>query len=475
MNRLIILLLFPCFTCFGQLEIKKGMSKEALIDFFSGAGIEIKGIKYKGVQKAIGKFSNADSIFDMHDGLVLSTGNVLDIPGENLSGSRSTKNRSKGHDLLTELCGAETMDAAVIEIQFVPKSKYISFNYVFGSEEYPEYVKSSFNDVFAFYLTTPKKKKHNIAVIPDSRSRIAINSVNQYRQSQYFVNNYRLPFPLDAERSDTVKHVENGLLYYAVTSYKIASAVNQNPKIPVEFDGYTRLIQAKSEVVPGKLHTLELCIADATDRIYDSGVLLETGSFQSHEEPDFRYGKLSSTDYYYEHDTVQAPIEFQLIYEAGLSRKEHDLLFGGPRVELVSETIIDDSSKSEVSLNNNLEVTESKKYENLHYIAHYPTDIHRVQDHDKNELRKLADHIDPKFKYEIQVISYTDQDASVGYNQKLSERRAAGIVAFLYNDYPSNVMIKKFSGKGIHQDLSLSKAEKRSTHITIKMVPSIDN
>ncbi|MFT7614380.1 MAG: outer membrane protein OmpA-like peptidoglycan-associated protein, partial [Parvicellaceae bacterium] len=86
-----------------------------------------------------------------------------------------------------------------------------------------------------------------------------------------------------------------------------------------------------------------------------------------------------------------------------------------------------------------------------------------------------ADHIDPKFKYEIQVISYTDQDASVGYNQKLSERRAAGIVAFLYNDYPSNVMIKKFSGKGIHQDLSLSKAEKRSTHITIKMVPSIDN
>ena len=452
------------------------MSRTELMEFFSGAGIEVKGIKYKGDRKAIGKFTKADSIFDMDEGLVLSTGNVRDIPGENLSGSRSTKNRSRGHDLLTELCGAETMDAAVIEIQFVPKSKYISFNYVFGSEEYPEYVKSRFNDVFAFYLTSPRKKKHNIAVIPGSRSRIAINSVNQYRQSQYFVNNYRLPFPLDAERSDTVKHVENGVLYYAVTTYKIASAVNQNPRIPVEFDGYTRLIQAKAQVVPGKLHTLEICIADATDRIYDSGVLLETGSFQSHETKDFGYGKLSSTDYYYEHDTVQAPVEFQKIYESSLSSEDWEKQFGN----VIQDAAIDSAELLTVTevvtaIIDDEVIEPTPSFTDLHYIAHYPTDIHSVQTKDKLELRKLADKIDPKFKYEVQVVSYTDQDASIAYNQKLSERRAAGIVAFLSNDYPPNILVKQISAKGIHQDLSLTKAEKRSTHITIKMVPSIDN
>lgn len=199
-----LLILFGLFLTIGvnaQLEVESGISRKALANFFGNASIEIKAVKYRGARRAIGTFTDSDSIFDMSNGLVLSTGNVKDIPGENLSGSRTSRNHTKGHEGLTKIAKAETHDAAIIEIDFIPKSKYISFNYVFGSEEYPEYVRSQFNDAFAFYLTTPVKKKHNIAKLPNSGTRIAINSVNQYRQSQYFVNNYFLPFPLDAERS----------------------------------------------------------------------------------------------------------------------------------------------------------------------------------------------------------------------------------------------------------------------------------
>ncbi|MBL4705748.1 MAG: choice-of-anchor L domain-containing protein, partial [Flavobacteriales bacterium] len=463
----LILCLLISMSSIGQLKVDKGMNKEALRKFFSNAGIEVKGIKYKGHNRAIGQFTQADSIFDMSHGIILSTGDERDIPSNNLSGSRSTKNGTKGHELLTALCGAETMDAASIEVQFIPSSDYISFNFVFGSDEYPEYVRSKFNDVFAFYLTTPKKKKYNIAVIPKTRTRIAINSVNQYRQSHYFVNNYYLPFPISAERNDTVKYVENGVLYYSVTSYKIASAVKQFPKIPVEFDGYTKLIQAKAKVVPGKLHTLEICIADASDKIYDSGVLLEAGSFQSHDNPDFSYGKLADNQYYFNHDTIQAQPFEQEIFEASLTSEVYDSLFGGFKNIQVANGIVEKPKSLDstvVKLTANIPSIDStpsdsavplKKWKDIQFIAHYPTDIFNIQVRDRNELQKIAHEFNPDFNYEVHVVAYTDQDASARYNQKLSERRAAGIVAYISTNFPSNVIVKQVSGKGIHSNSTL--------------------
>ena len=44
-------------------------------------------------------------------------------------------------------------DECIIEFDFVPEGDTISFNYVFASEEYPEYVCGSVNDAFGFFLT----------------------------------------------------------------------------------------------------------------------------------------------------------------------------------------------------------------------------------------------------------------------------------------------------------------------------------
>ena len=60
----------------------------------------------------------------------------------------------------------------------------MSFHYLWGSEEYNDYVDSTFNNVFDFYLN-----HHNIALVPDSDTDaylVSINNVNYYKNADQF-------------------------------------------------------------------------------------------------------------------------------------------------------------------------------------------------------------------------------------------------------------------------------------------------
>ncbi|MFT7614427.1 MAG: hypothetical protein ACI9J3_003409, partial [Parvicellaceae bacterium] len=81
--------------------------------------------------------------------------------------------KSGDKDLEAELRGNfRTFDACVVEMDLVPFGDTLSFRYMFGSEEYDEYVCSMFNDAFAFYLSGPGiGDKKNMAVL-ESGARI---------------------------------------------------------------------------------------------------------------------------------------------------------------------------------------------------------------------------------------------------------------------------------------------------------------
>ena len=71
--------------------------------------------------------------------------------------------------------GYSTYDATTLEFDFVAPTDVISFQYVFASDEYNEWVNSSFNDAFGFFLDGV-----NIAKIPGTDINVAMASGNIY-------------------------------------------------------------------------------------------------------------------------------------------------------------------------------------------------------------------------------------------------------------------------------------------------------
>jgi hypothetical protein len=85
---------------------------------------------------------------------------------------------------LSAIAGYQTYDASVLSFDFVPETDTLRIRYVFGSEDYNEWVGHSYKDIFACFITGPNPSggyyvDKNIAIIPDTTNTpITINAVN---------------------------------------------------------------------------------------------------------------------------------------------------------------------------------------------------------------------------------------------------------------------------------------------------------
>eukprot|EP00954_Amorphochlora_amoebiformis_P030331 1394486-Amorphochlora_amoeboformis.AAC.2 len=187
--------------------------------------------------------------------VVLSSGNVnLADDDTNPNGHQTTKYGGAGDsDLNVGTAPYSTKDASILQFDFTPTTDgNISFSFVFGSEEYTEYVDSSFNDAFGFYLSDSTGTKENVAFIPGTSQHVTINNLNHGDHSDLFTNN-------DKWTSSTLS---------SYTSVKSA------------FDGLTKSMNTRLyEVTSGETYTAKLAIADAGDTSFDSMVYLKASSF----------------------------------------------------------------------------------------------------------------------------------------------------------------------------------------------------
>ena len=182
--------LFFSHAVTAQINILPNDTIEQLIkENLIGEGIIVSNIKYKGNKLAIAAFLVNNNLLKMSEGIVLSTGNVTDIAGPNDANNKWSSNGSPGDKDLNRIGKGITCDAAILEFDFIPVKNKIVFNYMFGSEEYMEYADSKYNDVFAFVLNGPGARKKNLAVLPDHKTIVSVNNVNQFKNKQFYVNN----------------------------------------------------------------------------------------------------------------------------------------------------------------------------------------------------------------------------------------------------------------------------------------------
>ena len=177
-----IAILICSILCFGtlvskaQLTVSTALTPAQLVqNVLLGAGVTASNITYNGVAVAAGSFNGATSNIGFASGVILATGDVNVAVGPNNSGSLSNggAGTSSTDPELMSIATNTLYDAAILEFDFIPVSDTVKFRYVFGSEEYPEYVCSDYNDVFGFFISGPNPAggtytNNNIAIIPGS-------------------------------------------------------------------------------------------------------------------------------------------------------------------------------------------------------------------------------------------------------------------------------------------------------------------
>ncbi|MCS6979924.1 MAG: OmpA family protein [Flavobacteriales bacterium] len=229
--------------------------------FLGTRDVEVSNVRFTGAKGSLGIFSYKGGKLGIEEGFVMTTGGLSGIRGPNKNPVSGSENHQSGDPDLDAISKGRSMDAVVLEFDFVPVSEYISFRYVFASEEYLEFVNRGYNDAFGFFLSGPGiQGKLNLATVMGGQDVVSVNSINDVENPHLYIDN--------GSTSDPKTQANPRPIY------------DKN----IQFDGFTKVLKARAKVQPYKTYHIKLAIADVGDRFVDSAVFLEARSFISEGE-----------------------------------------------------------------------------------------------------------------------------------------------------------------------------------------------
>jgi subtilisin-like proprotein convertase family protein len=214
----------------------------------------INNVNQVGDSASMGVFSNGTaSGLPLDQGLLFTSGKVVDAIGPNDQPDTSTSWSNPGHSLLDGLTGQATLDASGLEIYFTPTEDVtISYDFLFGSEEFDEWVGTVFNDGAGIFIT-------------------ALKSPSDEFQNGFTPTNISQTFNgADLAVNQLATKSQNGGVsgkYY-----------DSNPccgDMNWEYDGSSLL--SHSSAIPlkaGAHYYIGMMVADASDGIYDSALAI---------------------------------------------------------------------------------------------------------------------------------------------------------------------------------------------------------
>jgi gliding motility-associated-like protein len=230
----------------------------SLVNQIVGSGVQVTNITLNCNSLASGIFTANGTNLGLSSGIILSTAEIAEAqgpnnsPGGTLLGTEGCFNSSESF-FDQDLIAIEPLakyDGCALEFDLKPACDLLKVNFVFASEEYPEYVSQGYNDAFGFLIWGPNPaggnySGRNLAVIPGTSTTVSIDNINPSSNTNYYVNN------------------ENGL--------------------DLEYDGFTKPITSSIAVTTCQTYHLKFVIADAGDCRYSSAVLIAQGGLTCDE------------------------------------------------------------------------------------------------------------------------------------------------------------------------------------------------
>jgi hypothetical protein len=221
-----------------------------LAQMLAGQGVTISNVSFTGTTggatASAGMFTGGTGVIGFESGVILSNGHAVDVEGGSKNFASTDLGLAGDTDLdnLANVSTSDGHDATILSFDFVPKGSTLQFSYVFGSEEYNEFVGSQFDDVFGFFLNGK-----NVAVIPGTNTPVSVNTVNKGINSKFYIDNDPQDF-----------------------------GGNDGP-VQTALNGLTVVLTVNVSVMPGVTNHIKLGIEDTGDGAFDSDVFIAAGSF----------------------------------------------------------------------------------------------------------------------------------------------------------------------------------------------------
>ncbi len=231
----------------SELNYNTGASATQMAQTIFGDGVTVLGATYSGSSYSSATYSGGDSIAPGvtpgDTGVILSTGAATWFTNSNGQSNQSTSTGynsggANGQADFNAIAGAQTYDASYLDVTFIPTGDVMTMQFVFSSDEFPEYSNSLYNDVVGVWINGTHVP---LSVTGDAT---AVGGVNQ---------------------------VDNVNLYNDNTS----------DQFNTEMDGFTVTMTLTIPVMSGVPNAIRIGIADTSDSSYDSNLLIAGDSLQT--------------------------------------------------------------------------------------------------------------------------------------------------------------------------------------------------
>ncbi len=232
----------------SELSINTSASATQMAEAIFGDGVTVVDASYSGSWYSSGIYSGGDTtspgVTPGDTGVILSTGVARDFT--NSSGSSNQDNNTStntggqnGNSGFNAIAGAYTYDASYIDVDFIPTGDTMTIEFVFSSDEYPEYSASIYNDVVGVWING-----QHVPLSVANGNATAVGSVNQNENVNLYVD-------------------------------------NTNDDYNTEMDGFTVTMTLTIPVTAGEVNSIRIGIADVADSNYDSNLLIAGDSIQT--------------------------------------------------------------------------------------------------------------------------------------------------------------------------------------------------
>lgn len=145
----------------SELNYNTGASATQMAQTIFGDGVTVLGATYSGSSYSSATYSGGDSIAPGvtpgDTGVILSTGAATWFTNSNGQSNQSTSTGynsggANGQVDFNAIAGAQTYDASYLDVTFIPTGDVMTMQFVFSSDEFPEYSNSLYNDVVGVWI-----------------------------------------------------------------------------------------------------------------------------------------------------------------------------------------------------------------------------------------------------------------------------------------------------------------------------------